>query len=409
MIVDRSNVRASALPGLLVIGTLSLVASPASAQQARLYQLGGGFLGGGKVEASVVRRENYFYESSGGISATGYRVRPEVMVNRAGSIATLALDAFLEHSRYDLPGTLDEYMDYGTNGSLSWRPLTKHGFELSAGYLRGHDQPGLLRTEEGPQLNARDIDEWESTRLGLSYRYGSPSSLASNELSVGARSREYVSNRADTQLLNYDGVQLGYQLSYAYSPKTSVLFTVGHSSTNYEIGTLANGNSRDGNELAVRTGLRWVATGKTSGQILIGARSYSVDGRARPAREGFSWRANFDWSPLDTTTLRLSTSQSTTETFRNDTLFIDDRGLDASWRQVWSERFNTTLKAGYVNSDFVGTDRTDETFNLSAGASYLLLRTVNLFGEYVSQQRQSTRAGRDYTAPEARVGLRWTP
>lgn len=409
MIFRRSDVRVSGLFWSIAIGLLSLLANEATAaDQPRLYEVGGGFLAGGQLEAGGVYRENFFYESRGGESATGYRIHPSVSLIRNGSEFGLAFDAEVDHASFDLPGDLDSYLEYGGSGRLNWRPLTKHGFELSSAYTRGHDQPGLLRTEDGPEFGG-EIDEWEQTRVGLNYRYGSPSSLASNDLSLGYRGREYVTNRDATQLLNYDAVQLGYGLAYAYSPKTSIVFNIGHSSTNYEVGTLPSGTRRDGNELTVRAGLRWVATGKTSGQVLVGARSYSVDGRGRPSREGFSWRANIDWAPLDTSTLRFSTSQSSSETFRGDTLFIDNHIYELSWRQVWTERLSTTLAGNYTDSEFVGSGRKDQTLNLSAGAAFVLMRTVSVFGEYYSRDRDSSLPNRDYDAPEVRVGLRWTP
>lgn len=382
------------------------VAGPAGAQDAR-YDLGGGFLGGLGVEASGIYRSNYFYEPSGGLSAYGMRVRPQVSLSRSASLGEIGLDAYVDHTRYDLPGNLDEYLDYGSSGRFDWRPLAKHGFELSGGYKRGHDQPGLVRTEDGPQFGVGEVDEWDDTRVGLGYSYGSASASAGNKLSVGYRGREYVTNRAATRFLNYDVLQLGYQLSYAYSPKTSIVLTADHNSTDYEVrGT--GGASRNGNEFLVRTGLRWVATGKTSGQVLVGARSYSVDGRNRPSREGFSWRADVEWVPLAATTIRVTTGQTTTETYRTDTFFIDNRSINLSWRQFWTERLSTTGRFGYLHADFVGSNRTDESLDYAFTVGYTLLRQLDLFADYAVAERDSSRANLDFNAPAARIGLSWT-
>lgn len=410
MIVRRADAETHFLLRLAVTGALSLVVSAASADEARLYDIGGGFLAGAQLEAGAVYTNNYFYEANNGLSATGYRIQPEVSLQRRGSFVDASFGANLKQTSFDLPGSLDEYLDYGANGKLGWRPWAKQAFDLSGSFARGHDQPGLQRTETGGALlSSRDVDEWESSRVGLGYSYGSPSSSASNDLGVSFRKKEYVTNRADTQSLNYSGVSLSYLLTYAYSPRTALLFAVGHNSTDYEVSRLPSGNSRNGDELLLRTGLRWVASGKTSGSVLVGARSYSSEGRTKPSREGLSWRANVDWAASDTTTLRLTTSQNTTETFRFDTEYIDDRSVDLSWRQVWTQRLNTTLKAGYTNSEFVGTGRTDDIFDLSASAGYRLMRTVSLFGDYNYSKRESTEDPRAYTAPQISAGVRWTP
>lgn len=408
MIVIRRRRAVSSRASILAV-VLALPSFPGFAQDARLYQLGGGFLGGVAVEAGAVQVDNYFYESDNGVSATGYRVRPSASLTRTDSVGSLRLDGFGEYSDYDLRGSLDSNFDYGGTLRYDWRPLTKHNFDLNGGYQRGHDPAGLVRTEEGaPLFDQGEVDEWDQTRLSLTYGYGSPSSLARNELSVGVRNREYVTNRDATRFLNYDTQQLGYLLSYAYSPKTAILFVMAHNSTDYEIPVRASGN-RNLNEFGVRTGFRWVATAKTSGDVQLGVRSVSLDDRTRPSRQTFAWRANFEWVPTARSTLRLSTGESTSETYRNDTLYIDNKNYALNWRQVWTSRFSTSLGANYTQSEFVGSGREDETINASAGFDYQVLAPVTVFGDYSSRNRESTVNGLDYDAPQIRLGVRWTP
>lgn len=410
MIVRCADAGRRSLHRIALFGGLSLVANLSSAEEARLYDIGGGFLAGTQVDAGAIYANNYFYEPKNGLSAWGYRVQPEVVLQRRGAAVDLGLGANFKYSDYDLPGSLDQSFDYGANGKLGWRPWAKHSFDLSGGYSHGHDQPGLQRTEDGAALfSTGKLDEWDSSRVGLVYSYGSVSSPASNDLGVSYRKREYVTNRDFTRPLNYDGVSLSYLLTYAYSPRTALLFAAGHNSTDYEVSRLPSGNSRNGDELLLRTGMRWVATGKTAGSVLVGVRSYSSEGRTKPSREGLSWSGNLDWSPTDTTTLRLTTSQNTSETYNFNTEFIDNRSVDLSWRQVWSQRFNTTVKGGYTNSDFVGRGRTDETFDLTISAGYRLARTMSLYGDYSRNERQSNESVRDYLAPRFSAGFRWTP
>ena len=377
------------------------------AQQPNAYPLGGGFLGTGSLEASASRVENYFYEADAGVAATGYRLRPTVGVRRGGNEFSVMLNGQLEYSGFDLPGSFDSYLDYDASGSMKWRPYTKHGFEVSGSFRRGHDQPGLVRTEAG--AFGGEIDEWRDLRGGLQYRYGSPGSPASNELTLSVRDREYLTNRNDTRILNYSTGLFDYVLSYDYSPRTTLLFNVGYGVTDYTIDQFSNGFSRNGEEVAVRLGLSWLATARTSGRLLVGARSYSVEDRSRPSRESLAWRANVDWSPFDATTLQISTAQSTVESYRADTLYIDERGADLSWRQVWSTRLTSELRGGLGQSRFVGSGRRDDAFRATAAVNYLLRRDLTAFASIASRNRDSNQVGREYHAPEARIGLRWTP
>lgn len=408
-VIVISRRRVTSLLASILVPFMAMLSLPAVAQDARLYQLGGGFLGGVALEAGAVQVDNFFYEADNGVSATGYRVRPTVSLTRTDSVGSLRLDGFGEYSDYDLRGSLDSNLDFGGTVRYDWRPLTKHNFDLNGSYRRGHDPAGLIRTEGGvPLFNQGEVDEWDQTRLALMYGYGSPSSLARNELSLAVGSREYVTNRDATRFLNYDSLQLGYLLSYAYSPKTAILFVMAHDSTDYEIPVRSSGN-RNLDSLGVRTGFRWVATAKTSGEVQVGVRSVSLDGRTRPSRQTFAWRANFEWAPTARSTLRLSTGESTSETYRSDTLYIDNQNYGLNWRQVWTSRFSTSLGANYTQSEFVGSSREDETINASAGFDYQVLAPVIVFGDYSSRNRESTINGLDYDAPQIRLGVRWTP
>lgn len=399
-------------PAALAAGialAIGLMASSASAQEARMYEIGGGFLGGSSLEAGAVYSDNYFYEATNSLSATGYRVRPEVRLSRNMAPVEFRLNSYAEQADYDLPGDLDNYTDYGADSGLVWRPFSRHAFDVSGVYRRGHDQSGLLRTETTPVFDVGEIDEWNQTEAYVAYQYGAPGSTAGNRLRAGQRSREYVTNRDATVFLNYDVRELGYELDYRYSPKTAFLLDVGHRSINYERGVLSSIGNRNGNEFTLRTGLRWQATAKTSGDLRIGASSYSLDGRARDSRQSLSWRANVRWEATNNTQIQLATGQSNIETFRNDTFFIEERNVGLSWRQVWTPRLNTTLGAAYSQSEFVGSTREDDVLVLSAGFGYTVLRNVSLFGDYGRNDRGSNEAFRDYDVGTARLGLRWTP
>lgn len=392
----------------LGLAVLFLASTSGLAQAQDKYDLGLGVLGGASVEASVVQVENYFYEPSNGVSATGYRVRPAVNLSRASSIGLFAVDANLEQSNFDLPGKLDEYLDYAVGGSYSWQPFTRHRFDLEGTFRRGHDAAGLIRTEAGADFSQGVNDRWNNTGGYATYRYGAGDSLGSNTIRIGQSKRTYQTNRNQTVFLDFNTRVVDYELAYEYSPKTAVIFAANYKATDYARPVISSLGNRNGNELSLRTGLRWIATGKTSGEVQVGVRDYSVDGRMRPARQSLAWKANINWAPTRTAKLSFNTGQTTSETFRSDTFFIDERSVGLNWNQTWTQRLSTNAGARYINSKFVGLGREDEYVGLSIGADYLLMRKFTVFAQYLARDRTSDLALRDYDAPEARLGLRWT-
>lgn len=400
----QSRLRACSLPASIFCA-LGLLHGTALADR---YQLGGGFEGGAKLEASAVSVDNYFYQDADAISANGYRIRPEASINRAGQSTQIAITGYAENSDFDLPGELDNYLDYGATGDFVWRPYQRHAFDFSAAFRRGHDPAGLQRTEQEPNFSAGEMDRWNQTSSYVLYRYGSPDSLASNTLRAGRTQRKYQTNRDDTVFLDFTVRELQYELAYEYSPRTALLFNAEQRATDYARSTLSSVGNRNGNELTLTGGLRWVATAKTSGDFRIGVRNYSVDGRRQPSRQSLAYRASLRWNPSAVTAFKLGLGQSTTETFRADTFFIDERKLDLGWEQAWSTRFSTNAGLSYVNSEFVGSAREDKFISASIGFEYLLMRQLKVFGQYLSRNRDSSFRSLDYDAPESKLGLRWT-
>lgn len=376
----------------------------------RLYPLAGGFEGGAEIEAGGVYVQNFFYETDGGVDVLGYRARPSVLVTRGGADAKLQLGSYVELTNYDLPSPLDRHLDFGGSAQFGWIPLSKHRFDLGGDFRHGHDQSGLVRSQSGDTDFSRSNkpDEWDNTELALGYRFGGPGALAVNSLQLGYRERDYTNNRNRTKVLDFATSTVGYELAYTYTPKTSFLFDVERAATDYEVSTIGIGN-RDGEAITARLGLRWVATSKTSGDIRVGARNYSLDSRARPGSQSLAWKANVDWVPTSLTQFSLAAGRATTETFRTNAFFIDTHSVNLSWRQKWSERFSSRAGAGYVRSNFVGSNRKDDNISANVGADLLLLADVALFAEYSYRDRSSNEALRGFDHAEARLGVKWTP
>lgn len=372
------------------------------------YSLGGGFTVAAGLEASAIRAENYFYSRNDPVSASGYKIRPSLGIARNGGSNRISLNADAEHANFDLPGDLDHYFDYSLSGDFVWQPFSRHRFDLSGKFRRGHDPVGLQRTEAGPDFSAGAIDAWDQDSGHLTYHYGTAESLGRNTLRVGQSERRYVKNRDQTVFLDFRTRSLDYELAYEYSPKTAFVINLSGYETDYARPVLSTLGNRNGNTLRARAGIRWAATGKTSGEVLLGVRDYSFDERMRPSRRSLSWKANVTWVPTATTDIKLFTGEATTETFRADTFVIEEKTVGLSWQQTWSSRFTTYSGARYVRSDFVGSSREDEYIAADVGFDFRLARQLTAFGQYLSRNRDSNVSSIGYDAPESRLGLRWS-
>ena len=396
------------LRGCRLVGWVILLSTGKTAWAQDRYDLGGGFLGAASLETGAVHESNYFYEASNGISANGYSLKPMASLARNSETVQFKADTALDHTAFDFPGNLGTWTDYNAGGELGWQLAERHNLNFSGSFRHGHDAAGLRRTEGVPDFSFGNLDQWDSGSGFLSYRYGSPGSLGASTLRVGAIDRHYLTNRSATVFLDYTTRYLDYEMAYAYSPRTAVLLYVGQVGTDYARPQAGGISNRNGSEFDVRTGLRWIATGKTSGEVQVGVRNYSLDGRERPSRQSTSFKAELNWEPTPIALIQLVASNATNETYRSDTYYIEETAVGLSWRQQWNLRFSTQLAARYSFSNFIGANRQDNFYGGDAGFDYRLVRHINTFGSVLMRSRQSNFSSRDYSAPEARLGIRWS-
>jgi hypothetical protein len=66
-----------------------------------------------------------------------------------------------------------------------------------------------------------------------------------------------------------------------------------------------------------------------------------------------------------------------------------------------------TLKLGYGNEDFIGSDRFDNRYAVSGALTYKASRTLQIRGELRQDWLKSTADGVDYTATAVLGGLRF--
>lgn len=372
------------------------------------YALGAGILGRASLEATAIQAENFFYDDQTRVSATGYQLKPDVSISRAGSISQIDLSGSLAQTRYDVPGELDESLDYSVEGNLRLQPLTRHRFDLAGKHTHGHDDAGLQRTTSSVSFTSGVLDEWDQEDASLTYRFGAAEAVGSNTLRAAYVQRAYTTNRNSTRPLDFTGRELGYELAYEYSPKTAVVALAKYRETDFAQPVVNGLGNRNGNELTLRAGLRWFATAKTSGDVQLGVREYSIDSRSQRSIQTLSWQGDVSWKPTRASRFRLSTGRSTIETYFNQAYFVDERRVDLSWSQDWTSRFNTELLFNYSQNDFIGFDYEEERVVGRVAVQYLLLGGLRSFASYDIARREASAPGLDYDAPIFRAGLRWS-
>ena len=366
-------------------------------------RLGPGVTLGADLSASYLNTDNYFSSSESTTGANGYSLRPRAELRYDAGTTAAAWTSDLNYLKWDVPGALGNVVDYGSRVELNTRPLLRHFFSLTGGYRMGHDDAGSVRTEG--VLATDRLDRWRDTKGGINYRFGGIGARANVELSYSKQERQYTTNRSLTQLLDYTQDAAGYVLFYNYSPKTSWLLSTDRINTRYAL-TPTGFASRDAVEYRILTGLRWVATAKTQGDVRVGYFSREPSDHG-PADNGLDWKAAVQWQPLSATRIALETGRSSATSYRQDTLFNQNRTFGASWQQTLNARLTASLAYNFVSSRFRGSSGLVDTYqNVSLRSDYSFSPRLSVFGGVGFASKSSNQANRDYDALRGDIGFR---
>jgi hypothetical protein len=354
--------------------------------------------------------DNFFYENVDPTVARGLLLRPEFAFITQTSKLEVALRARGEAGIFSVPGEKDDYLDGSGTVAVGWTPTYRNRFSLDGGLQHGHDPWGIDRTEGAPSALA-EVDEWKASRGGGRYRYGAPNARVNAELGINAFDKQYQTNRASTQFLDYQTLAVDYALSYNVTPKTSAV--LGFTRTDIDFSMPFDNNlgpggedveTRSGDLYQVRTGARWLATAKTSGDVRFGYRQRTFDA-VTDDLDGFDWSVGVEWSPTPPVLLQLRTSRDEQQSYRFDTGTIDQRTVNLKARMHLTTRSRLTLGADVIASDFYGATRSDDTRNFAIGLDYRALSWLYTLAEFGYSVRESTDPARDYDRLTLGLGL----
>lgn len=353
-----------------------------------------------KLGTEVWHTDNRFRSEADEVSETGLRLLPEAVLRYTPSIGI----AQLGYKGVIDPVVEDDYNDRTFFAGVDLRPLLRHRFEADARYRYGHDPLGLSRTDNVPNPEDLDLDEWEDNHLGAQYTFGAPEARINLSVRGQVYDREYQTNRDQgTAFLDYEADTLGAGASYRIGPKTQLVLDYERLETDYDLDAAPSLDSQTDRYLI---GVRWVATAKTTGELLVGFFEREFDDPARVKTDGVDWRARVAWVPASRSRLTLTTGRLLRETFfvvgEN---FLNTQFYDLSWRQDWSARVYTDAKVAVIESEYEGTIRDDDTLSFGATVFFELSRNVTVKAGAEFTDRDSTVNTSDFDRYELFQGF----
>ena len=347
--------------------------------------------------------DNFYNQPNNEAAGGGTLIRPEISFLEESSKLLVAGTVDGEYGVFDLPGSEDDYLDGGARFRLVSQGTVRNQVRLGAALKHSHDDFGVNRTEDAT-VRDDELDRWNQFSGSLHFRYGAAGARLNAEVGLRKLDRHYITNRAATEPLNYEANTGEYALFYNYSPKTAALVDFSRTAFAFDrpFGAV---DTRTGELYRARAGIRWLATGKTSGDVRIGYRRRTFD-VASPDLEGLDWEATIDWAPVPRSQVKLTAARSEQESYRADTRVIGIDSLALGWKYNLSAKNRANLVLERLEADFDTSGRDDRIFSAAFTLEHVARRYLWVVASVGNTHRASSADFRDYDRLTAFLGLR---
>jgi hypothetical protein len=375
----------------------AIVSVNAFAIESTGVSLGGGLNFAPSVVLSTENNDNIYSEETDEQSSTINRLAPSFSLSGDYGKTTFNTNYEAEMGFYSRNSD-DDYLDQIVSGDVSIELSARHQVDVNASYIDGHDARGSVEGAES--ANSADPDEYNQTEAGLTYIFGSDTSMANVDVYVDTFQKRYGNNEALTSIREYDQNTFGALLSVKASSATQVLFEARQSQLTYQDDSVDN----DGSIQHLLTGMRWDMSGATTGEVKVGRVVRNFDASNKSSGVHLNWSANLTWQPLTYSTVVASTAQNTSESNGTGN-YIASSTSNVSWDHKFSNFISAGVSANYGEDEYVKASRNDINRGLGINATYSPLTWVDVDLSANKSLRNSNVTGLDKETNLVRLGV----
>ncbi|MFP6788363.1 MAG: outer membrane beta-barrel protein [Thalassolituus sp.] len=381
---------------LPLCAAIAAVSSSAYAVEPNGIDLGSGvtFLPG--FELTVSDDSNiYKLPDETKVDSTVTRLKPSFGIQADLGATQLTAGYAAEKGMYTYDND-DNYVDHRLSASSKSELTSRSEVDFNLNYNIVHDDRGS-GTVEGNAAIATEPDTYDETVVGAAYIYGSDSAMLNVKPYAEYYSKHYTNNKnLGTADRNHSKVKLGTLLTVNVSSATKALVEVRSTNISYEEDS-ATAAAREGNLLNLLAGASWDITGKTTGEVKLGALKRSFDDSAIEDDTRFAWEAQLTWNPRSYSTVTFLTQQTANETSGPGTYIASQYSL-VSWDHEFSPFMSVVLDASLSNDEYVDdtAGREDEVVSYGVTGVFSPSKILDVKASLKDESRDSNIAGLDY-------------
>ena len=381
---------------LPLCAAIAAVSSSAYAVEPNGIDLGSGvtFLPG--FELTVSDDSNiYKLPDATKVDSTVTRLKPSFGIQADLGATQLTAGYVAEKGMYTNDSD-DNYIETRLSASSKTEVSSRDEVDFNLNYNIVHDDRGS-GTVEGNAAIATEPDTYDETVVGAAYIYGSDSAMLNLKPYAEYYNKHYTNNKnLGTADRNYSQVKLGALLSVKVSSATKALLEVRSADISYEEDS-AKAKGREGNLMNLLAGASWDITGKTTGEVKLGALKRSFDESGIDDSTRFAWEAQLIWNPRSYSTVTFLSQQTANETNDPGTYIASQYSL-VSWDHEFSPFMSVVLDASLSNDEYVDdtAGREDEVVSYGVTGVFSPSKILDIKASLKDESRDSSIAALDY-------------
>ncbi|MFP8878512.1 MAG: outer membrane beta-barrel protein [Myxococcota bacterium] len=322
--------------------------------------------------------------------------------------APLAIESNWSRHQLSMGGYIssDLYADETSQDNLEWGIGASGQVDLQGDSgvkgLFGYQQLAEPRGGINAVNDVPDPVEYDLLQFGLVGNH----SLNQIDLSIGADIQMYDYDDGSQQYRDRDVWGISGQGGYSFSPGYSGFVRGVYNQRDFENPSISAGNpSQDSEGYKVVAGVASEITNLISGEVYVGYLDQDYDSGVFSDVDGVSFGLNLEWEVTKLTLVRATASRDVV-----DSTSPGDGGILYTIAGIGVEheltpKIDLTGDVSYYNGDYEDSSREDDGYRVSAGVDYRLSSMIHVDLVYSYDDRDSNRAGQDYSRNEVTLGV----
>jgi len=348
-----------------------------------------------ELELGVTYDDNVFGTQNNTDSDIYYGVSPSVSIESDFGRHELNFNGYTD-SRFYSSDTSEDRFDWGVaaDGIVDVSQFTQ--IQANVGY----DELTEDRTSTNRVAGGIEPTEYDVFNAGITLNQRFNRLTAS----VGARytDNDYKDDAAigggviDQDFRDHEKLVIPARLSYDVSPDTSIFVAGSYNTREYDQQPPAVAVNRDSNGYDVGIGAAFDFTNLIRGEAFVGYLEQEYDQVGFQKVDGIDFGLNGEWYASELTTVTAGINRTVEESSSAGSSGHLDTNYQVGIAHELQRNIILTADASYLDVEFEGITRDDETISAGVGVQYLVNRNAELALGYDYTSRDSSAIGQDY-------------